>query len=96
MENTYFNKTINKYAILLSIFYLGKVLLAHFPILNGTLLVPYFFVTNIIIALIVNSDLKKNEIKSALTVWSCVFFDILGVALLLIQIIRKEKTASAL
>jgi len=95
MDNKLFDKLISKYAILLSVLYLGNVLLIHFGLLQGFYFLAYFYITNIIVALTVNYDLKKNDIKSSITVWSCVFFDALGVSLFFIQIIRQEKKSSA-
>ena len=95
MQTKEFDKLISKYAIILSLFYTGHFLLTYFGILYGISLIVYFFSTNIVVALLVNFDLKRREIKSPITVWSCVFFEILGVAYFFIQLIRQENKASA-
>jgi len=95
MTNQDFDKLIGKYAILLSAIYLGNFLLTDFGLLNGIPILVYFITTNIIIAILVSLDLKKAKIKSSITVWSCIIFNILGVVLFFLQIIRQEKKASA-
>ena len=90
-----FNNLINKYAIIISLATLGEILLSHFGLLPGFLWIGYYFIMNIVIAIIVSFDLTKFKIKSPLTSWSTILFNLLGVVLLLIQILRKEKTANA-
>jgi hypothetical protein len=95
MQTTEFDSLIRKYAILLSFIYLGQHLLTHFNILTGVGFLAYFYISNIVIALLVKSDLNRVNIKSPITVWSCVFFHLLGVVLLFLQLIRQDKKARA-
>ncbi|MCK4661735.1 MAG: hypothetical protein KAT68_02630 [Bacteroidales bacterium] len=91
----------NKYAVLISIFYVVGLGLNYlpfkessFPLLN-TLIILYHFISNLVIAAIVADDMKKQNIKKSLIIWATIFFDILGVGLLLMTVIHKEKTANA-
>jgi hypothetical protein len=95
MTNQDFDKLIGKYAILLSAIYLGNFLLTDFGLLIGIPILVYFITTNIIIAILVSLDLKKAKIKSSIIIWSCIIFNILGVVLFFLQVIRQEKKASA-
>ncbi len=95
MSNKDFDKLIGKYAILLSVFYVGNIVLPTFGLLNGFLLLAYFFLTNMVIAVIVNYDMKKENIKRPIIIWSCIFFSILGVVFFLLEIIRREKKVNA-
>jgi hypothetical protein len=88
-----FNSLINKYGLLVSIFYLGTILIDHINFIPDFLWLPYYFITNIIIAMIVWNDLRNNDFKSPITIWATILFDILGVVLLLLRLIRKEKTS---
>jgi len=88
------NSLINKYAILISIFYLANILLSYFNLLTGAFWILSYFLTNIIIAFVISYDLKKCKIKSLVTIWSAIIFDILGVTLLFIQILRNEESAN--
>jgi hypothetical protein len=95
MTNQDFDKLIGKYAILLAAIYLGNFLLTDFGLLIGIPILVYFIATNIIIAILVSLDLKKTKIKSSIIIWSCIIFNILGVVLFFLQVIRQEKKASA-
>lgn len=88
------NSLINKYGILLSIFYPISLVLSNIGILISPLDLVYYFATNIVVALIVSLDLKKNKIKSSIIIWSTILFSILGVTLLLLKIMKKGETAS--
>ena len=92
---TELNSLINKYAILISLFYLANILLSQFDLLSGPFWVLSYFLTNIIIAVIISYDLKKCKIKSPVTIWSAIVFDILGVTLLFIQLLRNDESANA-
>lgn len=95
MGDKYFDKLTGKYAILLSFFYLGTIVLPTFGILNGLWLLAYLFLTNMVIAVMVNYDMKKTDIKRPIIVWSCIFFSLLGVVFFLLEIIRQQKKANA-
>jgi hypothetical protein len=99
MKNN-FNSLINKYAILISIFYLIGLSLNYlpikessFPILN-TMIIFYYVVSNLIVAAFVANDMKKQGIQKSLIIWATIFFDVLGVGLFLMTVIHKEKTAN--
>ena len=92
---TELNSLINKYAILISIFYLANILLGHLDLIAAPFWILSYFLTNIVIAIIIARDLRKCKIKSPVTIWSAIVFDILGVTLLFIQILRKEESANA-
>ncbi|MCD4698060.1 MAG: hypothetical protein K8S16_17685 [Bacteroidales bacterium] len=90
------NKLINKYGILLSVLYIIEYILLYFDIINYPFFgLIYHFVANIIVAIVVASDLKKNETKGPIIIWSTILFSILGVTLFLLKKIDKDKQASA-
>jgi hypothetical protein len=89
------NKLINKYGILLSALYVIEFMLSYFNIITSPYNLIYFYSSNIFVAILVALDLKKNEIRSSIVIWSTILFSILGVTLFLLKKINKDRTASA-
>jgi hypothetical protein len=106
MNKNNFQKAINKYGILLSISYLTNLIWVYFAheyfsqfvIENQNELFEYIsyvpriirFFINVICAILVFQDFKKNGIKSPLIVLITLLFGFIGIALFFIQIILND------
>jgi hypothetical protein len=111
MNKNNFQKAINKYGILLSISYLTNLIWVYFAheyfsqfvIENQNELFEYIsyvpriirFFINVICAILVFQDFKKNGIKSPLIVLITLLFGFIGIALFFIQIIFERHINKA-
>jgi hypothetical protein len=111
MNNDYFEKTIFKYGILLSISYLTNLIWIYFAhnyfsqffFENKNELYEYISfipriitsIINVVCAVLVFKDFKKNGIKSPLIVLMTLLFGFIGIALFFIQIIYERHINKA-
>ena len=99
MNKKTFSNLFNKYLILLIIFYVVKLILTRFEIIPippeyiSPIFIIFFFMYNILLAILIADDLKKLNIKSRLTVLATIFFNVLGVCFFLFKLMEEESKA---
>jgi uncharacterized membrane protein YhdT len=96
-------KTIGKYALILSIFYVLEFITGHFIgqlvkdttdyemnnyFMTGNIILPYLL--NIIVAFIIYSDKNRLEIEGKYSVLLTIIYRPVGIVLFLIYVIDKE------